>query len=46
MAASPAFVQILRKFYFFNLRENLPIILFDYAQKRPDTANAAFKAAC
>jgi len=41
-----AFAQILGKFYFFKLRENLRRILLDYGQKRPCTANAAFKAAC
>ena len=41
-----AFAQILGKFHFFKLRENLQRILLDYGQKRPSTANAAFKAAC
>jgi hypothetical protein len=41
-----AFAQILGKFHFFKLRENLLRILLDYGQKRPCTANAAFKAAC
>ena len=41
-----AFAQILGKFYFFKLRENLRRILLDYGQKRPCTANASFKAAC
>ncbi len=41
-----AFVQFLGKFYFFDLRENLRIILFDYAQKRRDAANVVFKPAC
>jgi len=41
-----AFAQILGKFHFFKLRENLRRILLDYGQKRPCTANAAFKAAC
>jgi len=41
-----AFAQILGKLYFFNLRENLQRILFDYGQKRLGTANVAFKAAC
>jgi len=39
-------MQILGKLYFFDLRENLPIILFDYGQKRLGTANPSFKAAC
>jgi len=39
-------VQILGKFYFFNLPENLQRILLDYGQKRSCTANAAFNAAC
>ena len=39
-------LQILGKFYFFKLRENLRRILLDYGQKRSGTANAAFKAAC
>jgi len=41
-----AFVQILGKFYFVELIENLRRILFDYGQKRSCIANAAFKAAC
>jgi len=41
-----AFVQILCKFDFFKLGENLPRILFDYAEKRANTANATFKRAC
>lgn len=41
-----AFAQILGKFYFFDLRENLRRILFDYGQNRSDPANGAFKAAC
>jgi hypothetical protein len=41
-----AFAQFLGKLYFFDLGENLRLILLDYAQKRPGTANAAFKAAC
>jgi hypothetical protein len=44
--APRVFAQILAKLYFFDLRENLRIILLDYAQKRPDTANVPFKAAC
>jgi hypothetical protein len=44
--AVAAFVQILGKLDFFDLRENLPIILFDYGQKRLGPANAVFKAAC
>jgi len=43
---SPAFAQILGKFYFFKLLENLRRILLDYGQKRSCTANVAFKAAC
>jgi hypothetical protein len=39
-------VQILGKFYFVNLLENLWRILFDYGQKLRYPANAAFKAAC
>jgi len=45
-AASCAFAQILGKLYFLQLRENLRRILFDYGQKRPRRANAAFNAAC
>jgi hypothetical protein len=45
-AATRVFAQILAKFYFFDLLENLRIILLDYAQKRPDTANVPFKGAC
>jgi len=45
-AASHAFAQILGKLYFLQLRENLRRILFDYGQKRPRRANAAFNAAC
>jgi hypothetical protein len=41
-----AFAQILGKLYFLQLRENLRRILFDYGQKRPHRANAAFNAAC
>ncbi len=44
--AGIVFAEILGKFYFFNLLENLRLILLDYGQKRPGTANAAFKAAC
>jgi hypothetical protein len=40
------FAQILGKFYFFDLCENLRRILLDYGQKRPSIANAAFNAAC
>jgi hypothetical protein len=40
-----AFAQILGKFYFFNLLENLRRILFDYGQNRSCTANVAFKTA-
>jgi len=39
-------MQILGKLYFFDLRENSPIILFDYGQKRLGVTNEAFKAAC
>jgi len=39
-------VQILGKFYFFELSENLRLILLDYAQKPRRHANAAFKGAC
>jgi len=41
-----AFVQILGKLNFFKLGENLQIILFDYAEKRANTANVTFKRAC
>ena len=41
-----AFAQILGKFYFFELCENLRRILLDYAEKRTDLANVAFNAAC
>ena len=41
-----AFAQILGKLYFLQLDENLRRILFDYGQKRPRRANAAFNAAC
>jgi hypothetical protein len=41
-----AFAQILGKFYFFDLGENLRRILLDYGQKRLGTTNAAFKASC
>jgi hypothetical protein len=41
-----AFAQILGKLYFLQLGENLRRILFDYGQKRPRRANAAFNAAC
>jgi hypothetical protein len=41
-----AFAQILGKLYFFELRENLRRILFDYAQKRSGRANAAFNGPC
>jgi hypothetical protein len=40
------FAQILGKFYFFNLRENLRHILFDYEEKRSCITNGAFKGAC
>jgi hypothetical protein len=45
-ASIGAFAQILGKFYFFNLRENLRLILFDYEEKRSCTTNGAFKSAC
>jgi hypothetical protein len=45
-AASRPFAQILGKLYFFQLLENLPLILLDYEQKRLGPANAAFNAAC
>jgi hypothetical protein len=45
-AVPRAFAQILGKLYFLQLRENLRRILFDYGQKRPRRANAAFNAAC
>jgi hypothetical protein len=45
MIARP-FAQILGKFYFFNLRENLQHILLDYEEKRSCTTNGAFKSAC
>jgi hypothetical protein len=41
-----SFAQILGKLYFFNLRENLRHILFDYEEKRSCTTNGAFKSAC
>jgi hypothetical protein len=41
-----AFAQILDKLNFVDLFENFALILFDYGQKRPFTANAAFKPAC
>jgi hypothetical protein len=41
-----AFVQILGKLNFFKLGENLKRIIFDYAEKRANTANATFKRAC
>jgi hypothetical protein len=46
MQGSDMFAQILGKFYFFNLRENLRHILFDYEEKRSCTTNGAFKSAC
>jgi hypothetical protein len=45
-AVPRAFAQILGKLYFLQLGENLRRILFDYGQKRPRRANAAFNAAC
>jgi hypothetical protein len=44
--ARRAFGQILGKFDFFKLRENLRRILFDYEEKRSGIANTAFKPAC
>lgn len=41
-----AFIQILSKFYFFQLLENLRLILFDYGQNRAVGANVAFNATC
>jgi hypothetical protein len=41
-----AFAQILGKFHFFQLLENLQLIQFDYRQKLPEPANVAFNAAC
>ena len=41
-----AFIQILSKFYFFQLIENLRLILFDYGQNRAVGANVTFNAAC
>jgi len=38
--------QILGKLYSFNLRENLRLILLDYAPKSPRPANATFNGAC
>jgi hypothetical protein len=46
MQGSDMFAQILGKFYFFNLHENLRHILFDYEEKRSCTTNGAFKSAC
>jgi hypothetical protein len=43
---SELFAQILGKLYFFNLRENLRLILFDYEEKRSRTTNGPFKSAC
>ena len=40
------FAQILHKLNFVELSENFALIRFDYGQKRPSTANAAFNAAC
>jgi hypothetical protein len=45
-ATADTFAQILGKLYFFNLRENLRHILFDYGEKRSCTTNGAFKSAC
>jgi hypothetical protein len=39
------FVRILAKLNFFKFGEILPLILFDYAEKRADTTNASFKRA-
>jgi len=41
-----AFAQILGKFYFFELCENLRRILLDYEEKCTGLANVAFNAAC
>jgi hypothetical protein len=41
-----AFAQILGKFYFFELCENLRRILLNYGEKRMRLANIAFNAAC
>jgi hypothetical protein len=46
MQGSDKFAQILVKFYFLNLHENLRHILFDYEEKRSCTTNGAFKSAC
>jgi hypothetical protein len=40
------FAQILGKLNYFNLCENLQLILFDYEEKRSCTTNGAFKSAC
>jgi hypothetical protein len=50
IAASPAFAQILGKYFFvpifIELLENLPLILLDYGEKQSGPANPAFNAAC
>ena len=43
---SRALAQILAKFDFFDLRENLQRILLDYAQNVSHPANAPFNARC
>jgi len=40
------FAQILGKLNYFNLCENLQLILFDYEENRSCTTNGAFKSAC
>jgi hypothetical protein len=44
--AGAAFAQILGKLNYFNLRENLQLILFDYEEKRSCTTNGAFNSTC
>ena len=44
--AHPEFVQILAKFDFFNLHENLRRILLNYAQNAFRPTNAPFNAVC
>jgi hypothetical protein len=43
---SEMFAQILGKLNFFNLRENLRLILLDYEENRSRTTNGPFKSAC
>jgi hypothetical protein len=45
-SATRALAEILGKFYFLALRENLPRILLNYAPKCARPANAAFNGAC